>query len=96
MNATAIEKAIEKVLCGFSAWRNCLEKASIAILKQDGSRIEQAIVLCEDLYRLGRFIFAPEEIVFCPTYKSRHITAPQASHCYKTSKIKFYKVNLFV
>ena len=32
--------------------------------------------------------------MFCWAYKSRHITAPQASHCYKTSKIGFLKYTL--
>ena len=41
--------------------------------------------------QIGKIYFWAEEVVFCSAYKSRHITAPQASHCYKTFKIRFLK-----
>lgn len=38
-------------------------------------------------------LFLGEEVVFCSAYKSRHITAPQANHCYKTfAKYTFYYI----
>ena len=42
-------------------------------------------------------LFLGEEVVFCSAYKSRHITAPQANHCYKTfAKYTFlYSENTF-
>ena len=29
--------------------------------------------------QIGKIYFCPEEVVFCPAYKSRHITAPLAT-----------------
>ena len=41
--------------------------------------------------QIGKIYFWAEEVVFCSAYKSRHITAPQASHYYKTfAKYTFF------
>ena len=41
--------------------------------------------------QIGKIYFCPEEVVFCPAYKSRHITAPQAKARYKTSNTQVLK-----
>ena len=85
---------IEKVSCGFSERGELSQRSSNCNLKSNMEFPSRAgyCTLGEPL-QIGKIYFWAEEVVFCSAYKSRHITAPQASHYYKTfAKYTFFKI----